>query len=122
MTEQRIAELEKQLQAERNEHDQREYQVNSLHVDNVELRRQLKIEQQLTHEAHVKAAVLDNWLSSISKAMRGMVGAPPAIVHELQNTIEQVIAEYDAGIILGVPELTEELEGAHGTGRVGVQQ
>ena len=119
MNEQRIAELEKQLQDERNEHDRREYQVNSLHVDNVELRRQLEIERQLTHEAHVKAAVLDHQLATISKAVRGMVGAPPAIVHQLQDVIDQVIAEYDAGLILAVPELAAELD-AHGVDRAGV--
>lgn len=85
-----------------------------------DLRRQLEIERQLVDEFATKAAVLDHQLATISKAMRGMVGAPPAIVHQLQDVIDQVIAEYDAGLILSVTELAAELEGAHGVDRAGV--
>lgn len=130
MNEQRIAELETQLQVERNEHDQREYQVNSLHVDNVELKRQLEIERQITHETIATAVILDNWLALIAANLHVMQHAQSSqLIHEAQESTEKIIAEYEAWqtqqqrqtavALLSDPDVMKELE-AHGSDIKGV--
>lgn len=97
----------------------------------VELEQQLETEQELTHEAITKAVMLDNWLSLIAANLHVMQNTTSAVlIREAQESTEKIIAEYEAWMtqqqrqaavaLLNDTAVAAELEGARGVDRAGV--